>query len=46
MRKLTRFLAGALALLILIGAIGLVFLKTRSNGFSTRVRSTAIERAI
>ncbi len=44
MHRLIWFLAGALALVILVGAIGLVFLKAGANGFSARAQPSTIER--
>jgi mono/diheme cytochrome c family protein len=44
MRNLIRFLVIGIALVILAGAGGLIFLKTRTNGFSARAQPTLLER--
>ncbi len=44
MRNLIRFLAAAIALVILAGFGGFIFLKTRANGFSARAQPTLLER--
>ena len=44
MRSLIWFLAGAIALLIVVCGAGLIFLKTRANGFSARAEPSVIER--
>lgn len=46
MRKLIWFLAGALALLIVVGGAGIVFIKTGANGFSARAKPSVLERWI
>ena len=43
MRKLIWFLAGALALVLVIAVGSLIFLKTHANGFSTRAQPSAFE---
>ena len=43
MQKLIWFLAGALALVAIVGVGGLVFLQTRANGFSARMPPSALE---
>jgi len=43
MRNLIWFLAGAIALPVIVGGAGLIFLKTRSNGFSTRAQPSNLE---
>jgi len=42
--KLAWFLAGALALAVVAAGSGLVFLKTRANGFSARAQPSMVER--
>jgi mono/diheme cytochrome c family protein len=42
--KLAWFLAGAIALAGIVGGSGLVFLKTRADGFSARAQPGALER--
>jgi mono/diheme cytochrome c family protein len=42
--KLAWFLAGALALAVAAAGSGLIFLKTRANGFSARAQPSAVER--
>jgi mono/diheme cytochrome c family protein len=42
--KLGWFLAGAMALAVAAAGGGLIFLKTRANGFSARAQPTAVER--
>jgi mono/diheme cytochrome c family protein len=44
MRNLIRVGAIAIALVIVVGGGGLIFLKTRANGFSARAQPTALER--
>ena len=44
MGKLAWFLAGALALAVAAAGSGLVFLKTRANGFSARAQPSMVER--
>jgi len=44
MRNLVRFLVIGIALVILAGGGGLIFLKTRTNGFSARAQPTLLER--
>ena len=44
MGKLAWFLAGALALAVVAAGSGLVFLKTRANGFSARAQPSMVER--
>lgn len=46
MRKLIWFLAGALALLIVVGGAGIVFIKKGANGFSARAQPSVLERWI
>jgi mono/diheme cytochrome c family protein len=43
MRKLIWFLAAAITFIVVIAAIGLLFLKTRANGFSARAQPSALE---
>src|SRR6266478_3524513 len=43
MRNLVWFLAGAIALPLIVGGVGLIFLKTRANGFSARAEPSALE---
>jgi mono/diheme cytochrome c family protein len=43
MEKLAYFLAGIIALVAVAGAAGLIFLKTRANGFSARMQPSALE---
>src|ERR1700681_1311765 len=43
MRKLIWFLAAAITFVVVIAAIGLLFLKTRANGFSARAQPSALE---
>ena len=43
MRKLIWFLAGAMALVLVIAVGSLIFLKTRANGFSARAQPSALE---
>src|SRR5229473_7446312 len=43
MRNFIWFLAGAIALPIIAGAAGLIFLKTRTNGFSARAEPSTFE---
>jgi hypothetical protein len=43
MRKLGRFVGGAVAVVLLAAAGGLVFLKTRANGFSARAKPSGLE---
>ena len=45
MQKLIWFLAGAIALAVVTGLGGLLFLETGANGFSTRTRPSALEAA-
>jgi cytochrome c553 len=42
-RKLIWFLAGAMALVLVIAVGSLIFLKTRANGFSARAQPSALE---
>jgi mono/diheme cytochrome c family protein len=44
MRSLILFLAGAIALVIVVCSAGLVFLKTSAKGFSARAEPSVIER--
>ena len=44
MRRLIWFLAGAIASVIVVCGSGLIFLKTRANGFSARAQPSAVER--
>ena len=44
MRSLIWFLAGAIALAVVVCSTGLIFLKTRANGFSARAEPSVIER--
>ncbi len=44
MRSLIWFLAGAIALVIVVCGAGVIFLKTRANGFSARAEPSVIER--
>jgi mono/diheme cytochrome c family protein len=44
MRSLIWFLAGAIALVIVVCSAGLIFLKTRATGFSARAEPSGIER--
>ena len=44
MRNLIWFVAGAIALAVVVGAGGYIFLKTNANGFSARVQPTGLER--
>ena len=44
MRSLIWFLAGAIALVFVLFSAGLIFLKTRANGFSARAEPSVIER--
>ena len=44
MRSLIWFLAGAIALVFVVCSAGLIFLKTRANGFSARAEPSVIER--
>ena len=44
MRSLIWFLAGAIVLVIVVCSAGLIFLKTRANGFSARAEPSVIER--
>jgi cytochrome c len=43
MHKIVWFLAGAIALIAVVGVGGLIFLKTRANGFSARMPPSALE---
>jgi mono/diheme cytochrome c family protein len=43
MRKLFWFLAGAMTLVLAAAVAGLIFLKTRANGFSARAQPSALE---
>ena len=43
MRSLIWFLAGVIALPVIIGGAGLIFLKTRANGFSARAQPSVFE---
>ena len=43
MRTFIWFLAGALALAVIVSGAGLIFLKTRANGFSARAQPSAFE---
>ena len=43
MQKLVWFFAGAITLVVVIAAAGLIFLKTRANGFSARAQPSALE---
>jgi mono/diheme cytochrome c family protein len=42
--KLAWFLAGAIAFGVVVAGSGIVFLKTRANGFSARAQPSAVER--
>jgi mono/diheme cytochrome c family protein len=44
MRSLIWFLAGAIALVFVVCSAGLIFSKTRANGFSARAEPSVIER--
>jgi len=44
MRNLIWFLAGAIALTVVIGGGGFIFLKTRANGFSARAETSSLEK--
>ncbi len=44
MRNLIWFVAGAIALAVLVIGGGLIFLKTGANGFSARAQPSSIER--
>ena len=44
MRSLIWFLAGAIVLVFVVCSAGLIFLKTRANGFSARAEPSVIER--
>jgi len=46
MRSLIWFLAGAIVLVIVVCSAGLIFLKTRTNGFSARAEPSVIERLV
>lgn len=46
MRRLRWFLSGVVALALVGGAAGYIFLKTRANGFSARARPTALEAVV
>ena len=41
MRNLIWFVAGAIALAVMVGVGGLMFLKTGANGFSARAQPSA-----
>jgi mono/diheme cytochrome c family protein len=43
MRSFIWFLAGAIALPVIVGGVGLIFLKTRANGFSARSQPSLLE---
>jgi mono/diheme cytochrome c family protein len=43
MRNLIWFVAGAIALAVIVGGGGLIFLKTGANGFSARAQPSALE---
>lgn len=43
MRKLIWMLAGAIALCVVFGILGIVFLKTGANGFSARAQPSVLE---
>jgi mono/diheme cytochrome c family protein len=43
MRKLGWFVGGAVAVVLVAGAGGVVFLKTRANGFSARAKPSGLE---
>ena len=43
MRNFIWFLAGAIALPVIAGAAGFIFLKTRANGFSARAQPSVLE---
>jgi mono/diheme cytochrome c family protein len=43
-QKLVWFLAGAITLALMVAAAGLIFLKTRANGFSARAQPSLVER--
>jgi mono/diheme cytochrome c family protein len=43
MQKLVWFLVGTITLVVVIAAAGLIFLKTRANGFSARAQPSALE---
>ena len=44
MRNLIWFVAGAIALAVVVGAGGVIFLKTGANGFSAREQPSGLER--
>jgi mono/diheme cytochrome c family protein len=44
LRSLIWFLAGAIALVIVVCGSGLIFLKTRANGFSAQAQPSILER--
>ena len=44
MRNLIWFVAGAIALAVVVGAGGLIFLKTSAQGFSARAQPSGLER--
>ena len=46
MRRLTWFIAGAVALAVIVGGGGLVWLKLSANGFSARAQPSLLERWI
>src|SRR6266436_10411526 len=43
MQKVLWFLAGAIAVVVVVAAGGLIFLKTRGNGFSARAQPSGFE---
>src|ERR1700693_5022975 len=43
MRNLIWFVAGAIALAVIVIGSGLIFMKTGANGFSARVQPSALE---
>ena len=43
MQRLVWFLTGAIALVAVVGVGGLIFLKTRANGFSARMQPSGLE---
>src|SRR5438477_12531007 len=46
MRSLIWFLAGAIALVIVVCSASVIFLKTRANGFSARAEPSVMERSV
>ena len=46
MRNFVWFLAGAIAVPVIAGGVGLIFLKTKANGFSARAEPSAVETIV